>query len=163
MANMQSNFYRLRGQACPSIRAMLDSMRSDRRTTTEIVGQNLRTLMDWKRGLNTPEAVALAARGKLSSRSVRRLLHASHPPGIETLAVLAEIFTISPWQLLYPDLDPQKLPVCVSDDERKLVAGLKAIIAQQEQEPTGNDDTMQDRPATNRPVPVRSKDKDHHN
>lgn len=90
---------------CPNIGSMAGPTEVAR-----ILAMNLRSLMNASAGLRTQMAVAKASHGALTQTTVSRILLNQHRPTIDTLASLAKVFDMAPWQLLVPQLDPANPP-----------------------------------------------------
>lgn len=79
-----------------------------------ILSKNLRALIDTAREgdprLGAIRKVAEASGGKLTNGTVGRIAAGTHTTDIDTLADLAEVFGLQPWQLLVENLNPKALP-----------------------------------------------------
>ncbi len=53
----------------------------------------------------------LGIAAKIDPKTVTRILAAQHAPNIDTIAALAAVFHLLPWQLLVPGMDPADPPV----------------------------------------------------
>lgn len=79
-----------------------------------ILSKNLRTLIQQAREddprLGAIRKVAAESGGKLTNGTVGRIAAGTHVTDIDTLADLAEVFGLQPWQLLVENLNPKALP-----------------------------------------------------
>lgn len=80
----------------------------DKPTPRQVLSANLRALMATRPDLDVIKKVVKVS--GLSNGKVGRIYAASHTTDIDTLADLAEAFGLEPWQLLVPDLNPQRIP-----------------------------------------------------
>lgn len=101
--------------------------RDDKRTPRQVLSKNLRALMESRPDLGTIKKIVEASKSNLSNGKVGRIYAASHTTDIDTLAHLAELFGLQPWQLLVEDLKPEALPQLF---DRSLLATIQQLISE---------------------------------
>jgi hypothetical protein len=74
----------------------------------DLLAANLKTLMREREDLNTLPKIT--ARGGPPNGVLDRIRRADSACRIDTLAQLARVFGLEPWQLLVADLDPKNPP-----------------------------------------------------
>lgn len=74
-----------------------------------VLAANLKALMQAHQPPLSGRALGLAA--KIDPKTVTRILAAQHAANIDTIAALAGVFHLLPWQLLVPGMDPADPPV----------------------------------------------------
>jgi hypothetical protein len=82
-----------------------------------------------------PPTTAVTSR-RLAVPALTRIVRKPRYETVETLELLAEVFRrnvpgLEAWMLLYPNLDPQHLPICVADHERDLLRRIRTFTAKQ--------------------------------
>lgn len=125
-----------------------------------ILSKNLRTLIEAARQadprLGAIRKVAEASGGKLTNGTVGRIAAGTHTTDIDTLADLAEVFGLQPWQLLVEDLNPKVLPHLVDAEFlsriKQIVDGAQATNAAIS--PSPMDELTVQKEERNRPVVV---------
>lgn len=97
-----------------------------------ILSENLRRLMAHAKETQPPQLhlsairkVAAASNGRLTNGTVGRIAKGSHTTDIDTLADLAQVFGLQPWQLLVEDLNPKALPRLA---DAALLSQIKQIV-----------------------------------
>ena len=94
-----------------------------------ILSENLRRLMahakETQPHLSAIRKVAAASNGRLTNGTVGRIAAGSHTTDIDTLADLAEVFGLQPWQLLVENLNPKALPHLA---DAALLSQIKQIV-----------------------------------
>ena len=74
-----------------------------------VLARNLKALMQAHEPPLSGRALGIAA--KIDPKTVTRILAAKHAANIDTIAALAGVFHLLPWQLLVPGMDPADPPV----------------------------------------------------
>lgn len=117
-------------------------MKSKQPTPREVLSQNLQTLMKAHPTLKAIKKVADATKDfrlndedvHLSNGKVGRIAAGSHTTDIDALYSLAKAFSLEPWQLLVPDLNPERLPALTTTP---LLEQIKALVGQKAEADTG--------------------------
>lgn len=95
-----------------------------------VLARNLASLMEARQ----PEPWKnreLARQAHLDHKTVGRILDGSHAATIDTIAALAEVFGLLPWQMLVPDLQPHDPPVTqLCRTEAQLYARIKSAAVE---------------------------------
>lgn len=95
----------------------------------EILSKNLRSLIEDARDsrphLGAIRKVAEHSGGKLTNGTVGRIAAGTHTTDIDTLADLAEVFGLQPWQMLVENLNPKALPHLA---DAALLSQIKQIV-----------------------------------
>ena len=95
-----------------------------------VVAENIQTLLDYARDHQKPyaDAKALAVRAGLSPSTVGHILKCEGAAKIDTLEAIAQVYKLSAWSLLIPNLDPSNPPVVpYTDTERALYWRIKSV------------------------------------
>lgn len=71
-----------------------------------VLAQNLGRLMD-SRQKTQP---AIAKQAKIDQKTIWRIVHMTNEPALDKLEKIAGVFDLEAWQLLIPNLDPERLP-----------------------------------------------------
>lgn len=99
----------------------------------KIVGDNIRVLQEYARDHNRPcsDDKSLGLRAKVEPSTVGRIRKGMISTGIETLESIANVYKLSAWQLLIPNLDPANPPVVpYTDTERALYWRIRSVAAE---------------------------------
>lgn len=93
-----------------------------------VLRQNVKALLDSKRGPTNPTALGKAA--KVGQASVNRILDTEKDVRLSTIERIAKIYDLEPWQLLVAGMNPANPPVLapLSPAERKLYESLRAAM-----------------------------------
>lgn len=78
-------------------------MAKNREPPSQTLAKNLRKLMRDK-GLSAPE---VASRAKVDRKTVNNQLNARFDPRLTQVQAVAEVFGLTCWQLLSPDMNPE--------------------------------------------------------
>lgn len=85
-----------------------------------VLSKNVRALIEAAREsaphLGAIRKIAEQSSGKLTNGTVGRIAKGTHTTDIDTLADLAEVFGLHPWQLLVENLNPKALPRLVDTE-----------------------------------------------
>ena len=107
--------------------------RGEKPTPRQILSANLRSLMDERPDLGTIKKIVSSSGSKLSNGKVGRIYAASHTTDIDTLAHLAEVFGVHPWQLLVEDLNPKALPQLA---DLSLLSRIQQLVSSTQEKPS---------------------------
>lgn len=93
----------------------------------QIIGANLKALMKNHPHLDSQMKIQTKTKGRVSQRTVGRILEGSVSVTVDNLAELADIFGLQPWQMLLPNLDPKnpQLVPAITPAEKALYDSLK--------------------------------------
>lgn len=95
----------------PGMPAVPDKSKTKKPSRTlAVFSDNLSRLMRQKPETDTTSKVALLTRGKLSYKTIERIVKQEHEPTIETVEAIAKVFGLEPWQMLIPGLQPGDMP-----------------------------------------------------
>jgi transcriptional regulator with XRE-family HTH domain len=96
--------------------------------TAKVLGGNLRALMQAHSDLGSNPK--LAKKTGLSTSTISRLLNGQVDATLATIDKLAEVFHVTPWQLLVPNIEPGNLPALlpITPAERKLHERLRELM-----------------------------------
>jgi transcriptional regulator with XRE-family HTH domain len=88
-----------------------------------VLAKNLKALLAHG-GINQSQ---LAGKAGISHTTIGRVLKGSHAPDLDTLSAIASVFSLTPWQMLVPHLDPSNPPVlqAATAQERELYERLR--------------------------------------
>lgn len=75
-----------------------------------VFSDNLDRLMQHKPGTNSNQKVAALTYGKVSYKTVERIVKREHEPTLATAEAIAKVFGLQPWQMLVPGLEPGERP-----------------------------------------------------
>lgn len=101
----------------------------------QVVAQNVRHLVDRHYAMSTNRPKALAKDAGLSLSSVQRVLNAEAGASIDTMEVIANVFELSVYQLVLPNLDvdnPQVVIGASSAEKSMYVAFRRGHIQEKE-------------------------------
>ena len=95
-------------------------------SSLKTLSSNLKALMAAHPEFNTQGKVA--AQAKLNQTTIGSILRCKNAASITQLDKIAKVFELTPWQLLFPELDPSNPPVkTISKAEIDLYHRLKLI------------------------------------
>src|SRR4051794_29474338 len=105
-------------------------------SASDILAANVGLLMQIYRDPGLPSSPRSVTTRRLAPPALTRILRKPRFETVETLELLAEVFRVhvpglQAWMLLYPNLDPKRLPVTVADHERDLLARIRTFTAKQ--------------------------------
>lgn len=94
-----------------------------------VLAQNVTALMKYHYGKVNMSRLARDA--KTAIANIQRCLDTTTSVGIDVIAQVASAFDLQPWQIIFPELDPNNPPIlCITASEKQLYA--KFQIAAQE-------------------------------
>jgi len=106
------------------------------RKAADILAANVARLAEVYRDPGEGSSRKAFAGRHLSMPALGRIQRKPSYETVETLELLAEVFEahvpgLEAWMLLYPELDPKRLPICVADHERELLRRIRTFAPKQ--------------------------------
>lgn len=117
----------------------------------QIVASNLRALLAYAAAHKLPyaDAKSLARKAGIAGSTVGHILRGENATTIDTLQALADVYGLTAWALLIPDLDPSNPPVVpYTDTERALYWRIQQVAKELTQTRGDTDGIGGVRPAT---------------
>jgi hypothetical protein len=110
-------------------RAARPNGRQTSRMPRTVLADNLRALMEAHDPPLSGRQVGLKV--SIDPKTVTRILAKQHAPNLDTIAALAALFDLLPWQLLVPGMDPKDPPVTqLSRNEDALYRKLRTVASE---------------------------------
>jgi hypothetical protein len=111
-------------------------LQEESRSAADILAANVARLAQVYRDPGEAPSRKAQTGRRLSLPALARIQRKPSHETVETLELLVDVFKVhvpglEAWMLLYPELDPQRLPICVAEHERDLLRRIRTFAPKQ--------------------------------